>query len=248
MINRINRYVKEQPITRTPIPLLLGLFLFVSSAWAYLPGNGSHRGFCESTTYLSSPCDGDGAFTFGGRVDGELSAGSHIEELVMLGGAHFLKGQSLLLLLSNRVELSDLEGIDRTQWLGYLEESLQNISAAVDAYARLVTVADATPYNGAALNLLEKFDYNRFQGKFNLEPGIFKEVKQLLLKGNIRGFYKEFYISLVELKTILLGLREKYRVSADRIPGLADLWLANETSARMLIFSQYVTRVFFEIQ
>ncbi|MDQ1353665.1 MAG: hypothetical protein QG657_3971, partial [Acidobacteriota bacterium] len=91
-----------------------------------------------------------------------------IEGYVMEGAGYFLKSQSDTLLLLNKIELSDLNGVDYAELQQLVESALANMVNAKAKYSSLTQTADTAPYEQTVINLLKTFDYYSFQQTYGL--------------------------------------------------------------------------------
>lgn len=208
----------------------VALIIFNTYGFAYLFGNGSGDGYCD--TNQGSGCVGETA----------AQGGAGIESYVAKGGGYFLGAYAKTLLLLNRVEMSDLKGFDYVEAAGIAGEARQNTGFAGAVYSVLIELAENTPYNPEVTAKLKSFNYNAFARAEGLNRAIVKEVAAYLAHGNITGLYKHIER---EISTIEAGLTEIHGdILSGSMPGLSQLWQVNEAFSVTLLFGQYTARVF----
>lgn len=166
-----------------------------------------------------------------------------VEMLIIEGAAYFLQSQADFLAFLNRVEMSELKGMNYDEVEELLGRAMTNMEAARDAYLRLNKTANATPYKMAAIDRLKAFDYDGFQRECQLNPDLFGKVRRLLAFGNVRGVFK-----ILSIKTgrILNNMRQlKQDVGARRFPNLKRTWRLNHLFLETKLFGQYAAQVFY---
>ncbi|MCP4221354.1 MAG: hypothetical protein GY765_42405 [bacterium] len=170
-------------------------------------------------------------------------AGSYtLRELVIVSAGYYLKGQSYINALSEKVELSDIQKTDFYTIRGDANSSLENIYNAWYYYRQLESKANYTPYNQEIIKRLAGFDYDRFQEKNGLIKDVFKDVKAYLVKGDVRGVYSRISGDIENIYFILEDVQ--MYLYWDIIPDNETMWNLNQQCAKTLLFGQYVARVF----
>lgn len=168
-----------------------------------------------------------------------------IEGLVIEGAGYFLESQSDTLLLLNKIELSDLDGVDYAELQLLVNNALTNMENAKGKYTSLTQIADTTPYDQTVIDQLTAFDYYSFQQANDLNSVIFGEMETYLGSGDIRGLYHKI---LSDTQTIIDKLTVvKAGLDAGTIPVTSDLWRLNQSYSDTLFTGQYAAEVFYEI-
>lgn len=199
---------------------LLVLLLFSMQGYARIIHNGSEAAFHEPDQPV-------------------------ITEQVITAAGYFLKSQSELLQLLEKIELSDLTGADYTELQLFIDSTVVNMKDAETAYITLAQTADGAGYNPEPLTTLANFDYASFRETKNLNISIFQQVETYLAAGDIRGVYHKMVTDTGRLLEMLN--RIKTAVAAGTLPQMEDLWTVNEAFAEILLFGQYSARIFYEI-
>ena len=182
-------------------------------------------------------------------VSGETSRSkctSSIRHYVIEGGGYYTKANSYMMLLLNRVEMSELSGLNYSEFHYILYKTILNIEYAELTYGNLCRRAEITPYNQAVIETLKNFDYTGFMEKNGLNPYIFGKVESFLSKGDITGFYKQLHADVNAILNRLYKLRET--LYAGDFPDISLLWRLNQDFSKSILFGQYVAQVFFEIK
>jgi hypothetical protein len=170
------------------------------------------------------------------------SSSDQIEYLIQDGGGYFLDALSGIFAISNRIETADIKGVDYDNLQKQAAWALENIKNAKETYARLIPIAEATPYLEAAIYNLAHFEYETFMIKYSLNVQIFKEVEGYLKKGDITGAFKRIYAGILTMEKLLISINGA--VKSKIMPGLSVVWQLNEVSSGTLLFGQYLARVF----
>jgi len=216
MINK-----KKQIILKTIIGLII-LLLFNYNSFSRIIAN---RGDC----------------TFDNGDEKGFSMNYYITE----GAGYFLNSYSDMLLFLNKVEMSELNGIDYKELRTIIYKSIENMEKAKDAYYSLKQLAEGTPYNQSVINLLLTFDYDGFQNERGLNSDIFKDVEEFLGKGDVRGLFCQLLSDTDEILFKLYSI--KVMVDADVFPELSKLWRVNHAYSETMLFGQFAAEVFYEV-
>ncbi len=229
--------IKNNPLLIILTTLAVGLILTTGNAYGYIAANGAGIGYCDPAG--DPGCEEDKSGTALSMSYAPIE--SYIEE----GGGYFLNAFSTLLSMSNRVEMTNLAGIDRGELQQIVNQSLENITRAKYTYSLLIRAAEETPYNPDVLLKLKNFDYRGFMTRHSLNSVIFKEVEAYLQKGDITGIFKRVNNGFLSIEKLLLSIKTK--TDLKRVPELSDIWKINEEASDTLIFGQYVARIFSEL-
>jgi hypothetical protein len=217
-------------VKKTILLFLIGVLIFgASSIYARLHSNSSDSAFDE----------GDGTNSTG---KANLACSSTIRELIIKGAEYFFKAHSDINVLSEKIEISDINGADYYMLWCTVNSALNNMNMARYYYQYLEIKANNTPYNQVVINKLLDFDYDSFQEENGLLKDVFSEVKSYLVNGNVRGIYIRTSIYFGSLINTLETIKEE--LEAGRVPDNSHMWNLNQICARSHMFGQYVARVF----
>ena len=216
----------------TPLVGMLILLMIPTVVMPRIFANGSGGGYD----------DGDGT---SGNVAGIQSQFNTIETYVIRGAGFYLKAYSDILELLNRVEESDLKGMDFNEVQQISDRALMNMYNAIYTYYYLIRRAEMTPYNEAVIKKLTAFDYDGFVEKRGLNSVVFKMVEEYLQAGDITGMYKRIYLELTAIVQTLHYVRDELYLG--KLPDLSNLWRLNEQCFQTLLFGQYMARVFYAL-
>lgn len=214
-------------IQKITLIMLLGLFLLASSNIYLLPrikANSTESGF--------------------GGPDGEKS-GTSLGFLIVQGAGYSLTAQSETLKFMNRIEMSDISGVDFDELRVIITAAMDKMKMAKGVYWILTVMADHTPYNPEVIDKLAAFDYQGFQTRHGLNGTIFAEVTNFLKNGDIRGLYARMLADAAALSGRLHDI--KTMVDAWQFPEIYDLWRLNQEFLESLLLGQYAAEVFFEL-
>jgi hypothetical protein len=170
---------------------------------------------------------------------------SIINTYIIVGAGYYLNAHSDSLALLNRIELSEIIGIDYSECKNLVDRALNNIKNAKETYSLLIEVAEITPYNQLVISKLKSFDYDSYLNEHALNSLIFKDVEDYLKNGDIRGVHKRIYYDVIEIENLLISIKDE--ISLNKMPELSNLWKLNEKFSDTLIYGGYVARVFFNL-
>jgi len=165
-----------------------------------------------------------------------------IRELIIKGAGAFFKAQGDINTLSDKVELSDLDGVNWDVIQEAVYAALENMYQARYYYRELEIKANQTPYNFNVIIKLIYFHYDCFQYENDLIKDVFNEVKGYLSKGDIRGAYSHISAYFDTIIGILETVKKD--VDAGTIPANAVMWDLNQITVKVHMFGQYLARVF----
>lgn len=189
---------------------------------------------------------GDGFFR---TMDGPQMASvdtMSIKDLIIKSAGYFLRGKAYVNLFAEKVELSELHGIDFSDMDNILRLALISMKSSHSYYQTLKKKADETPYNPQAIQELTIFDYDTFEKENNLVKDIYADVKSCLIKGDVRGFYGRLFVYTGNIIDILEKLKEEIEIGI--FPDIKNIWKLNQKCSKMLLFGQYASQVFKTIQ
>jgi hypothetical protein len=175
----------------------------------------------------------------------DLGTAGTIETHVITGAGYYLNAYSDILLFFNRVELSDLKGMDYNESRQLLDRALDNMINALKTYERLIKKAGLTPYNETVISKLLDFDYNGFMQERGLNSVIFGKVEDYLKRGDITGMCRQMYTEFIVIVGILYSVRDELYL--EKLPEMSKLWRLNERCSQTLLFGQYASRVFYAV-
>jgi hypothetical protein len=215
------------------IPMLIGIFLLTLTTInlpARIIHNSSSTAF-EGDTESTNP-----------ETRSITSGNTSIEKIVIIAAGEYLNAYSNALILLNKIEMSDLMGVDFEEMQKIAETAVNSIQRTHYAYALLVEKAAVAQYNKTTLDKLFYFNYENFKKSHRLNTDIFNQVSTYLKSGDIRGAYDKIQLDTEELSLMLSNIKD----SIDRytIPENYQLWRMNEKFSDSMLFGQYVAEVF----
>lgn len=174
--------------------------------------------------------------------EGYGAAGPSIGVLIIDGAGYFLQSHSHMLLLLNKVELSELYGPDYPGMQAVVNNALDNMQKAGETYKSLIAAAKETPYDPEVITKLMMFDYDTFRETNGLNKDIFSRIKKYLVKGDVIGLY----VLLEADMTLIIAQLQSVKTSMDAgtMPEISLLWRLNQTYSESLLTGQYISEVF----
>jgi hypothetical protein len=193
--------------------------------FGYIMGNWSPIVFCE----------GEG-----------FDEKSTINNFVIEGGGHFLNAYSDILMLLNKIELSDLQGIDYKELQKIVDNAVSSMNNARASYSSLYQLASSTPYNPVVIQTLKNFDYKGFQQENGLNGIIYADMVYYLNRGDVRGFYARL---LSDIENILQKINTiKLTIVLETIPEIHALWKLNQVCSATMLLGQFAAEIFYNIK
>ena len=227
---------KTLSITLSLIFVMLFLVPYQTFGWVFLN---------ESCSAFSPDGCSNGVGTQGIDLFYSFSIGQNLSQLIAEGAGYVASSQSDYLDFINKIEMSDLNGIDYQGLRESLLLSFENLEKAIVTYSNIIATADTMSYSPDIIKKLESFDYLTFQNKKCLNSVIFGGVIDYLKKCDVRGVYKTIYKEMESISTQLTVL--KTMIDQDQFPEITTVWQVNQKYAELMLFGQYIAEVFYEI-
>lgn len=165
---------------------------------------------------------------------------------IVEGAGAFLRSQSAMLQLLNKVEMSDLEGLDYDNLRADLLCAVENMETANYFYALLTSTAAITPYNPVTVNRLVSLDYEKFRKENGLNASTFQVVKNYLGKGDVTGFFGNLKARTKVILTMLYKL--KSMTETDQFPSIQHLWSLAQQYSEFQMTGQYSAQLFYKVK
>lgn len=165
---------------------------------------------------------------------------------VIKNAGHFLYAHSGFLYVLHKIEVAENFSLDYNDLTGKMNEIIERMTQARNAYLELKRQAEVLPYNGDAAAALRYFDYAAYQKKHRLSREIFREVAMLLSKNEIPAIFGRAVNDAERI--IKMAANIKKDLDAGSFPNLEDLWSLNETFAESMLFGEYTARVCMTVQ
>ncbi len=167
-------------------------------------------------------------------------------QLLVTGAGYFIQSNSDYQLFLKTIEISDVYGMNNEDMVNSIENAIKNMELANETYYQILQVSNLLEYNPTVLEKIKNFDYDNYQYINRLNPAIFRQVKQLLKLGNVRGCYQRFYTATNEILERLRIIKN----STDTfiMPRISDCWRLNQIYMEMALFGQYAAEVCMNIK
>jgi len=172
-------------------------------------------------------------------------ASSSIGQSIVEGGSYFLSSYSDVVMLLNKVELSELTGLDFGETQKILASAVNSLENARQVYIGLKQKVEGTPYKSGMRNRLASFDYQGFEQTHQLNASIFKELTADLSQGNARNIFAKLFFAMEDLLAQLYQI--KAGVDNFKSPSIPALWRLNQKYSKTLLLGQYAAQVFCEL-
>ncbi len=213
------------------------LSMVYTNLYSRILGN---KGGCpyESESCGTAPVEGD--------ITGIAGAASlSINTCIIDGAGYFLNSQAAVLLFLNKIEMSEVAGLNYNDLRETLYQAIENMELAKGAYTDLTGIAAVTPYKIAVIKRLKIFDYEGYRTRNGLNGVTFKKVEQYLGKGDVTNFFNEMLTGMENILDMLYALKET--VDKDRFPLNQSLWKLAQAYSEFHMAGQYAAQVFYEV-
>ncbi|MDQ1352186.1 MAG: hypothetical protein QG657_2492 [Acidobacteriota bacterium] len=209
---------------KTILIAALMITVFTSNIFAILYVNRS----CEAFNSCSPDANGGIAPSMG--------------QMIIEGAGYFLASHADMQKFSNKIELSEINGVNYPELQEMLNSAIANMESASAVYKNLIQAAQETPYNRAVIHKLLKFDYRGFMKKNNLVADVFIKVKGFLARGDVTGAYIKLKTSKDAIVAQLYII--KTALDSNLFPDVNLLYQVNQAYCETLLFGQYIAQVF----
>jgi hypothetical protein len=169
-----------------------------------------------------------------------------IEGLVIQGAGYYLDSYAHVLSLLRNYENIGTSSLNLNDLKNPLLSAITSLEQAKSSFDRLVEIATKTPNKPEALDKLTGFDYDALMVEKSLNPYIFKEVKSLLIPGDITGAFKKSRANHDRISEIFKSILQS--VNDGRLPEVRLLWQLNQEFSHDLLFGQYCAEVLLSIK
>lgn len=177
---------------------------------------------------------------------GTIIEKKELEKYIIRGAGFFLKSYSDFMLVLNKAELAELDGLETDAVKKYLKSSIENIEAAIAIYSDLNRRFEIDDLEEHLLQQLSTFNYEKVRKDKQLIKSIFDDVSSYLKKGKIKGLCQKM---LTDCTSILNSLKNFQRkMKSNETFTKSELWDLNEHYSKSLLFGQYVARILEKIQ
>ena len=218
------KVINKYPILTVSMFFII-LMLSNNSLFAYIFFNGSGSGYNDTNT--------------GSDLTKNTAS---IDSLITESASCYLQGKADIQTLLNLVELQDVKGIDYMEMQRLVDSALENISNARIAYEKLVSKAEAAPYNPVVIEKLKAFDYNSFMLEKRVNETIFKKAGGYLRNGDNTGAFRHVLAVVRHMELLLTAVKTEMDFNR-----LENYWQLNELCAETTLFGSFVARVFYQI-
>jgi len=171
---------------------------------------------------------------------------SSMRSWVITAAGNFMRSYSSTLTFLNKIELSELDGLDYADIQSDLDSAISYMTEVKTAYVEITREADMSTYNQEVIEKLLVFDYATYEMANALNHCIFTDVRSYLEKGDVKGIYHKLLSDVRGILDILSIIKKKVDINV--FPDLSDLYRMNQYYSQALLFGQYVAEVFIEIK
>jgi len=182
-------------------------------------------------------CFNQGQCLFESQCCSNCRSAYNVEGIIVESGSNLILANSSYQLFLNKVELSDMYGVDFQILKGYLKTAIENLENAEGYYAELVDASEKLSYNEKNILRLKHFDYK----SDTAIPLIWERVKSFLQNGDVKGAFKNVHTDCTRL------LQSLYEVDSNLSKGvlpIEDIMRANQLFFEIQLFGQYSAEVF----
>ena len=172
----------------------------------------------------------------------ESTGTGSIEADIARGAGYFLEAYADTLLFMNRVELSNIKGMDYSRLQFLLDDALLKMTRANATYVHLKQTAAYTPYNPYTIEALKNFNYEEYCLAHSLNREIFVEVQSYLGSGSVTEMYGKIISDMEAIGKLITLVKEN--IDNGVFPATTHVRQLNQAFSVSLLFGQYVAEVF----
>jgi hypothetical protein len=176
---------------------------------------------------------------------GKGNAEPLLEHLIIDAAGYYIQSNGYYQQLLNKIELSEVYGIDFDDMAQTINKALENMVLANALYFEIWQTAKNLAYDPVTIDKLKQFDYKAYQNEHGLDPFIFGKVEKLLKVGDVVGAYEKTYYETLDLVGRLESFQET--LFTHQLPEIMACWRTNQLYFEAQLFGQYVSEVFFAI-
>jgi hypothetical protein len=163
---------------------------------------------------------------------------SIVKQYIVDSGAALINANSQLQAFLNKVELSELYGIDYSEMQNLLTAVIENMTSAEKSYNDLIEITREMDYSESAIQKLKLFDYDSYNGPF---PLLWGTVKGFLENGDVKGAFDRTHSDCLELIESLNQV--KSILDTNQLP-ITELRRVNQKFFETQLFAQYCAEVY----
>ena len=183
--------------------------------------------------------------TDGGFTDDEVLAGFSMKTHIVEAAAHFLNAYGHTMLLLNKIELSELYGLNFTEAQQLTNIAIEEMNYAIAEFSSLRELAAKTPYNDNVLDLVAAYDFAQFESRKKANASILGNLKDLLVQKKLREYYDQIQTNLYEIVGHLNLL--KSHLDGNIYPDFEAVHNLNQVLAETMISGEYAAEIFHEV-
>jgi hypothetical protein len=183
--------------------------------------------------------------TDGGFSDDAVLAGFSMKTHIVEAAANFLSAYGHTMLLLNKIELSELYGLDFTEAQLLINTAIDEMNVAIAEFSALRELADRTPYNDNVLDMVAVYDFSQFEARKKANTPILNNLKELLLERKLREYYAQLHSKLYEIVGHLNLL--KSHLDGNMYPDFEAIHNLNQVLAETMISGEYAAEIFHEV-
>ncbi len=196
---------------------------------------------CSTQVYPRIWCN----TTDGGFSDDSVLAGVSMRTHIVEAAAHFLNAYGHTMLLLNKIELSELYGLNFPEAQQLTNTAIEEMNYAIAEFSNLRDLAARTPYNDNVLDMVAAYDFSQFETRKKANGSILSNLKELLVERKLREYYDQQYANLYEIVGHLNLL--KSHLDGNIYPDFDTIHNLNQILAETMISGEYAAEIFHEV-
>jgi hypothetical protein len=184
--------------------------------------------WANETDCAFRPNDCDGGFV--------ATSTRSLRYLIIEGAEQFYSASSLFM-----AGLKEYEGGNYIEAKTNFSKSAISMRSANAIYKVLYLESFYYEYDPKVITALKLFNYDKYHVAYKLLPTVFQKVKEFLIKGDIRGAYKELEVLTGNIASDIES------IEPFEIPSKEIIWRINQDIAVSILFGQYISEIFNQI-
>lgn len=182
----------------------------------------------------------------GNGFDEKSGSKDEINLLIIDGASSYLKAYTNVLLSLDKIELSDIEGINFSEVSNDLFNARKNLNSAIISYNRLIFLAENSTLRLTVFKKLKELNYEKLAKEKKLNNLMINEINNFLANGDLAGIYRSLKADFTDIDLLLEKIEQT--VKNHKMPSNTHLWKLNRKFAKTLLRGQYIAEIFHTIK
>lgn len=169
---------------------------------------------------------------------------SQVEYNIIMGASSFFDSYSNVVLLMKEYENYN-KNFNMILIKTYTDQAILFLNDSIDKYTVSLNVSERIGNNENMSTRLDKFDYDTFIEKNNLNGCVGSRVRDSMISGGVIEVYRQNIMNLKSLQKLLSEVKSKIQIGKN--PSINLLWILFDEYNKTALYGNYTTRIGQEI-